>query len=126
MYTEEEDDIDVRLAALDQKLMVHSLRILTLENFEGNDENMEGNESEYLPQYTHSSNKGKQDLFGKWMDSIEHLDTFMIDKPTDMEIDNEDMDYMDEDPPILMLREEGTSWEMPAIIKATTKLKNWA
>ena len=50
----------------------------------------------------------------------------MIDKPTNMEIDNEDMDYMDEDPSILMLREEGTSWEMPAIIKATTELKNWA
>ena len=88
--------------------MVHTLRTLTLENGKGDNEKMEGNESEYLPQYTHSSNKGKQDLFGKWMDSIEHLDTFMIDKPTDMEIDNEDMDYMDEDPPILMLREEGT------------------
>ena len=106
--------------------MVHTLRTLTLENGKGDNEKMEGNESEYLPQYTHPSNKGKQDLFGKWMDSIEHLDTFVIDKPTDMEIDNEDMDYMDEDPPILMLREEGTSWEMPAIIKATTKLKNWA
>ena len=108
MYTEEEDDIDVRLAALDQKLMVHSLRTLTLENSEGNDENMEGNELEYLPQYILPSNKGKQDLFGEWMDNIEHLDTFMIDKPTDIEIDSEGMDYMDEDPPVLMLREEGT------------------
>ena len=32
----------------------------------------------------------------------------MIDKPTDIEIDSEGMDYMDEDPPTLMLREEGT------------------
>ena len=31
-YTEEEDDINARLAALDQKLMVHNLRIMTLEN----------------------------------------------------------------------------------------------
>ena len=52
-----------------------------------------------------------------------HLET---DKPTDMEIDSESMDYMDEDPPILMLREEGTYWELPAIVKATTELKNWA
>ena len=50
-----------------------------------------------------------------------HLET---DKPTDMEIDSESMDYMDEDPPILMLREEGTYWELPAIVKATTELKN--
>ena len=33
-HTEKEDDIDARLAALDQKLMVHSLRIMTLENAE--------------------------------------------------------------------------------------------
>ena len=32
LHTEEEDDIDARLAALDQKLMVHSLRIMTPEN----------------------------------------------------------------------------------------------
>ena len=43
-----------------------------------------------------------------------------------MKIDDEGMDYMDEDPPVLMLREEGTRWEMPAIIEATTELKNWA
>jgi len=30
------------------------------------------------------------------------------DKPTDMKIDSESMDYMDENPPVLMLREEGT------------------
>ena len=29
-HTEEEDDIDARLAALDQKLMVHSLKIMIL------------------------------------------------------------------------------------------------
>ena len=29
-HTEEEDDINARLAALDQKLMVHSLRIMIL------------------------------------------------------------------------------------------------
>ena len=42
--------------------MVHTLRTLTLENGKGDNEKMEGNESEYLPQYTHPSNKGKQDL----------------------------------------------------------------
>ena len=125
-YTEEEDGIDARLAILDQKLMVHSLKILTLENAEGDNKKMERNESEYLPQYTHSGNKGKQDLFGEWMDSIECLDTFVTDKPTNMEIDDEGMDYMDEDSPVLMLREEGTRQEMPAIIEATTKLQNWA
>ena len=49
-YTEEEDDIDARLATLDRKLMIHSFQNLTLENLEGKDERMEGNESEYLPQ----------------------------------------------------------------------------
>ena len=48
-HTEEEDDIDARLAALDQNLMVHSLRILTLENAGGNNEGMEGGESKHLP-----------------------------------------------------------------------------
>ena len=42
------------------------------------------------------------------MESIEHLDAFMIDKPIDMEIDEETTNYMDEDPKILMLKEEGT------------------
>ena len=32
LHTEEEDDIDAKLVALDQKLMVHSLRIMTPEN----------------------------------------------------------------------------------------------
>ena len=35
---EEEDDIEARLVALDQKLMFHSLRIMTLENAERNEE----------------------------------------------------------------------------------------
>ena len=30
------------------------------------------------------------------MDSIERLDTFVTDKPTDMEIDSEGVEYMDE------------------------------
>ena len=107
-YTKEEDDIDARLAALDQKLMVHSLRILTLENAEGDNEKMEGGESEHLPQHTHLSNKGKHDLFDEWMDSIERLDAFVTDKPTDMEIDEEATNYMDEDPAVPMLRGEGT------------------
>ena len=106
--------------------MIHSFRNLTLESLEGEDENMEGNEPKYLRQYIHSSNKGKQDLFGEWMDSIEHLDAYVIDKPTDMEIDTEGIDYMDEDPMVLMLREEGTRWEPHAIVEATTKLKNQA
>ena len=33
-HAEEKDDIDARLTALDQKLMVHSLRIMTLKNAE--------------------------------------------------------------------------------------------
>ena len=118
-YTEEEDDVDARLAALDQKLIIHSLRILTLENARGNNERMEGEESEHLPQHTYLGNKGKHDLFDEWMDSIERLYAFVTDKPTDMEIDDEATDYMDEDPTVLMLREEGTYWEPPAITEAT-------
>ena len=87
---------------------------------------MERNESEYLPQNIHLSNKGKQDLFGEWMDSIECLDNYVIDKLIDMEIDDEGMDYMDEVPLVLMLRKEGTRWEPLAIIEATIELKNWA
>ena len=30
----------------------------------------------------------------------------MTDNPTDMEVEEEDMNYMDVDPPVLMLREE--------------------
>ena len=125
-YTEEEDDIDARLATLDRKLMIHSFKNLTLGSFEGEDEKMEGNALEYLPQYIHLSNKGKQDMFGEWMDSIKRLNAYMTDKPTDMEIYGGGMDYMDEDPLVLMLREEGTRWEPPTIVKATTELKNWA
>ena len=88
--------------------MIHNFRNLTLESLEDEVEKVEGNEVEYLPQYFHLSNKGKQDLFGEWMDSIECLDAYVSNKPTDMEIDGEGMDYMDEDLMVLMLREEGT------------------
>ena len=106
--------------------MIHSFKNLTLGSFEGEDEKMEGNVLEYLPQYIHLSNKGKQDMFGEWMDSIKRLNAYMTDKPIDMEIYGGGMDYMDEDPLVLMLREEGTRWEPPTIVKATTELKNWA
>ena len=43
-----------------------------------------------------------------------------------MEVDEEATDYMDEDPIVLMLREEGTYWKPPTIVEATTKLKNQA
>ena len=43
-----------------------------------------------------------------------------------MEIDEEATNYMDEDPAVLILREERTYWEPSAIVKATTELKNWA
>ena len=71
-------------------------------------------------------NRGKHDLFDEWMDSIECLDDFVTDKPTDMEIEEETTNYMDVDPLVLMLREEGAYWEPPAIVEATTELKNWA
>ena len=116
--------MNARLATLDQKLMVHSLRIVTLENAECNNERVEGGESEHLPQHTYLGSKGKNDLFDEWIDSIKRLDAFMNDKPTNMEIDEEAIDYMDEDLAVLMLREEGTYWEPPAIVEATTKLKN--
>jgi len=48
-YTNEEDDTNARLATLDRNLMIHSFRNLTLEDFEGEDERMEGSESEYFP-----------------------------------------------------------------------------
>ncbi|XP_050254146.1 uncharacterized protein LOC126700169 [Quercus robur] len=48
-HTEGEDDIDAKLAALDQNLMVHSLKIMTLENAECNNERMEESELEHLP-----------------------------------------------------------------------------
>ena len=75
---------------------------------------------------THLSKKGKHDLFDEWMDNIECLDAFVTNKPIDMEINGEATYYMDEDLAVLMLREEGTCRETPAIIEATTKLKNWA
>ena len=123
-HTYEEDDIDARLAPLDEKLMVHSLRIMTLENVECNDEKIEGGEPEHLPQPTYLGDRGKHDLFDEWMDNIEHLDAFMTDESTEMEIEEEAMDYMDVNPPILMLREEGAYWEPLAIVEATTELKN--
>ena len=86
---------------------------------------MEGNESEYHPEYIHPSNKGKQDLFGEWMDRIEHLDAYVTDKPIDIEIDIEGTNYVDEDLIVLMLRGEGTHWEPLAIVEAITELKNW-
>jgi len=105
--------------------MIHNFRKLTLESLEDEDKRMERNELEYLPQYIHLSNKGKQDLFGEWMDNIEHMDAYVTDKPTDMGINDEGVDYMDEDPLVLMLREEGTRWKPLAIFEATTELKNW-
>ena len=124
-YTEEEDDIDARLAAPDQKLMVHSLRILTLENAKCDNEKMEEGESKNLPQHTHL-NKGKHDLFDEWMDNMERLDAFVTDKLIDIEIDNEATDYMDEGPAVRLLREEGTYWEPLAIVEATIELESWA
>ena len=123
-HTEEEDDINARLAALDQKLMVHNLRIMTLENAEHNNERMEESESKHLPQPTYLGNRGKHDLFDEWMDSIEHLDAFVTVNPTDMEVEEEDTDYKDVDPLVLMLKEEEAYWEPPAIVEATTELKN--
>ena len=103
--------------------MVHSLRIMTLENVERNAERMEGGEFGHLHQHTHLGNRGKHNLFDEWMDNIEHLDAFVTDNPTDMEIE-EAMDYMDVDPTVLMLREEGAYWEPLTIVEATTELKN--
>ena len=42
------------------------------------------------------------------MDIIERLDAYVTNKPTDMEINGEGMDYMDEDHLELILKEEGT------------------
>ena len=60
------------------------------------------------------------------MDSIECLDGYAFDKHTDMEVDGESPNYMDEDPRVLMLKEEGTHWEITSMVEATTELKNWA
>ena len=99
-HIKEKHDVDARLAVLDQKLIVHSLRILPLENAGGNNERMEGGESENLLQHTYLGNKGKHNLFDEWMDNIKCLDAFMTNKPIDMEIDDETTNYMDEGPRI--------------------------
>ena len=88
--------------------MVHSLKIMTLENAGCNNERMERSESKHLPQHTYLGNRGKHNLFDEWMDSIERLYTFVTNEPTDMEVDEEAMNYMEGDPAVLMLREEGT------------------
>ena len=49
LHTKEEDDIDVRLATPDQKLMVHSLKIMTLKNAKCNEERMEEKEPKHPP-----------------------------------------------------------------------------
>ena len=123
-HTVEDDDIDVTLAALDQKLIVHSLRIMTFENAECNEERMEGSELVHLLQPPDLGNRDKHNLFDECMDSTERLDAFVTDKPTDIEVDKVTTDYMDEDPTALMLREEGTYWKPLAIVEATTELKN--
>ena len=58
------------------------------------------------------------------MDSIEGLDASVTNKLVDMEIEEKTTDYIDIDPMVLMLREEGAYWESPAIVEATTELKN--
>ena len=112
-HIKEEDNINARLAALDQKLMVHSLRIVKLENDERNEERMEESESKHLAQ-----------PIDEWMNSIEHMDAFVINNSTNMEVEEEVTDYMDVDPTVLMLREERAYWEPPTIVEATTELKN--
>ena len=106
-HTKEEDGIDAKLGALDLKLMVHRLRIIILKNAKRNEERMEGSESKHLPQSTDVSNRGKHDLFDGWMDSIERLDAFVTNNPTNMEVKEESTDYKDVDPIVLMLRKEG-------------------
>ena len=126
LHTKEEDDIDAKLAALDQKLMVHSLRIMTLKNAEHDEEKMEESKLEHLPQPTSLGDRDKCDLFDEWMDSTKCLDDFVTNKPIDMEVEEEIIDDMDVDPKVLMLREEGAYWEPLDIVEATTELKNWA
>ena len=125
-HTKEEDDIDAKLVALDQKLMVHSLKIMTLKNVECSDERKERSELEHLPQPTDLGNRGKHDQFDEWMDSIERLDAFVTNKPTNMKVEEETTDYIDVYPTVLMLMEEEAYWEPFAIVEANTKLKNWA
>ena len=78
---------DAKLAALDQKLIVHNLRIMTLENVESNEEKIEESKTEHLPQSIDLGNRGKHNLFDEWMDSIERLDAFVTNKPIDMEVE---------------------------------------
>ena len=68
--------------------------------------------------------RDKHDLFDEWMDNIECLDAFVTDNPIDMEVKEEDTNYMNVDPLVLMLREEGAYWEPLAIVEATTELNN--
>ena len=103
LHIEEEDDIKAKLATLNQKLMVHSLKIMKLENAEHNEEKIEESKSEHLPQSAYLCNRSKHDLFDEWMDSIELLDAFMIDKPIDIEVEEEITYDMDVDPTVLML-----------------------
>jgi len=50
------------------------------------------------------------------MDNIERLDGYVFDKPANMDVDGEGLDYMDEDPRVLMLKEEGTHWsQLPSL-----------
>ena len=86
--------------------MVHSLKIMTLENAERNEEKIKESKLENLPQSIDLCNRSKCDLFDEWMDSIERLDAFLTDKPIDMEVE-EITDDMDVDPTVLMLGEEG-------------------
>ena len=106
LHTIKDDDIEARLAALDQKLIVHSLRLMTFENKKRNKKKIEGSEPEHLPQPTNLGNRGKYKLFDEWIDNMERLDAFVTNKPTDMEVEEEDIDYMDVNPMVLMLREE--------------------
>ena len=85
---------------------------------------MEENESEHLSQPTDLGNRDKHDLFDEWMDSIECLDAFLTNNPIDMEVEEEATDYTDVDLTVLMLRKERAYWEPPAIVEATTELKN--
>ena len=99
---------------------------MTIENAERNEERMEESTPKHLPQPTDLGSRGKHDLFDEWMDSIEGLDASVTNKLVDMEIEEKTTDYIDIDPMVLMLREEGAYWESPAIVEATTELKNQA
>ena len=70
--------------------------------------------------------KGGKKFIWEWMDNIDCLDGYAFDKLANMEVDGESPDYIDEDPRVLMLKEEGTHWKLVAIVEATTELKNWA